>query len=96
MSAALLAEAERILREHGSATSDSTLDAPETIEYVRQVEDQEAWKAGYASLEAFYATHEARHPDIRIYGPVRREMESGSVLTSPGGTIAERIARHRG
>lgn len=92
----LLAEAERLLREHSPADFKSTIDAaPESIEFVRAVEDEEAWRAAYDSLEAFYAVHEARHPDIRLYGNVRREMETEDILTAPGGTIAQRIARHR-
>jgi hypothetical protein len=63
---------------------------------VRAVEDAEAWKASYPSLQAFYAAHEARHPDIRLYAAVRREIETADVLGSPGGTIAQRIARLRG
>lgn len=69
MSAALLAEAERILAKHSPADFASTFDAaPESVEAVRVVEDTDAWKVGYPSLEAFYAAHEARHPDIRFYG----------------------------
>jgi hypothetical protein len=92
----LLAETERLLRKHSPVDFDSTIDAaPESIEFVRAVEDEEAWRVGYDSLEAFYAAHEAQHPDIRVYGAVRREMETEDILTSPGGTISKRIARHR-
>ena len=68
--------------------------APESIEAVRVVEDEEAWEGTYASLEDFYAAHSERHPDIRVYGVVRREIASEIALTSEGGTISERIARH--
>jgi hypothetical protein len=96
VSGILLAEAERILRKHRPADFDTTIDAaPESIEFVRVVEDEGAWRAGYPSLDAFYAAHEARHPDIRLYGRVRREIETDDLLTSPGGTIAQRIARLR-
>lgn len=32
---------------------------------------------------------------IRVYGDVRREIATADPLTSPGGMISERIARHR-
>lgn len=96
MSEVLLAEAERILAKHSPADFAATIDAaPESIEVVRAVEDTDAWKFAYPSLEAFYAAHEARHPDIRFYGAVRREIETADPLTSPGGPIQDRIARLR-
>lgn len=91
-----LREAEATLQRHSPAAFGTSLDAgPECIEFVRAVEDEEAWKAGYESLEAFYAAHEERHPDIRLYGGVRREILTEDLLTSAGGTIAERIERSR-
>jgi hypothetical protein len=48
----------------------------------------------YPSLEAFYAAHAHRHPDIRVYGQVRREIATAE-FGSPGGTIAQRIERLR-
>lgn len=96
VSTTLLNEAERILREHSPADFDTNdVAAPEAIEYVRLVEEEEAWKARYPSLEAFCAAHEARHPDIRLYAEVRREIETADPLTSAGGTIQERLARLR-
>ena len=96
MNAVLLSEAERILQKHDPETFDSTLDAfPECIEYVRVVEDEEAWRAGYESLEAFHAAHERRHPDIRLYARARREIETADPLTSPGGTATQRLERLR-
>lgn len=96
MNATLLAEAERILARHSPADFDTTIDAaPESIEFVRVVEDDGAWQAAYPTLEAFYAAHEARHPDIRFYGDVRREIETADPLTSPGGTISQRLERLR-
>jgi hypothetical protein len=96
VSAVLLAEAERILAKHSPADFDTTIDAaPESIEYVRVVEDAEAWRSSYPSLDAFYAAHEARHPDIRVYAAVRREIETADPLTATGGTISQRIARLR-
>jgi hypothetical protein len=75
MSEALLAEAERVLHAHSTASFDTTSHVfPECVEYVRAVEDEQAWKAAYWSLDAFYAAHAGRHPDIRFYGEARREM----------------------
>lgn len=55
MNTTLLGEAERILRQHSPADFENTIAAaPECIEFVRAVEDQEAWRAGYGSLDAFY------------------------------------------
>jgi len=69
----LLAEVERLLAAHSPAAFDTSIDGfTDCIEYVRRVEDEEAWRAGYPSLEAFYDTQAARHPDIRSYASVRR------------------------
>lgn len=92
----LLDQTERILRTHSPADFDTAIDAfPECIEYVRAVEDEEAWKARYPSLDAFYGAHEARHPDVRLYGEARRETLTGDPLSSPGGTPTQRLARLR-
>ncbi len=97
MDGVLLAETERLLRmHHPDDFATSVAAAPECVHYVRQVEDKEAWRAGYPSVEAFYAAHEARHPCIRVYGAVDREIETADIFTSPGGPIQERIARHCG
>lgn len=96
MNTTLLAEAERVLSKHRPADFDSTIDAaPECIEFVRAVADEGAWRSGYSSLDAFYEAHEAEHPDVRFYAAVRREIESEDPMTSPGGTISQRIKRHR-
>lgn len=96
MNATLLAEAERLLQKHSPADFDRSIDAaPESIEAVRLVEDNDLWKAAYASLDEFYAAHEAQHPDIRVYGDVRREIATADVLQGPHGTITQRIARLR-
>lgn len=95
---ATLAQAEAWLAMHHPADFDSPTSsaAPESIEAVRVVEDNGFWKSKYDSLEAFYRAHQAQHPDIRHYGDVRREIANEeSILTSPGGMISERIARHR-
>ena len=90
----LLAEAERLLAAHSPAAFDTSIDAfPECIEVVRGVEDEEAWRAGYSSLEAFYAAHEARHPDIRLYARVRRDIATISPLHDPGGLPSSLLAR---
>jgi hypothetical protein len=76
--AVLLMEAEEALLAHDPAAFDTTIDAfGECTEFVRAVEDEEAWKAAYPSLEAFYELHEARHPDIRYYARARRETAPG-------------------
>jgi hypothetical protein len=90
-----LDEAERILRQHSPADFDTIDAASECIEAVRAVEDGEAWLAEYESLDAFYAAHEGRHADIRFYAQVRHEIETDDPLTSPGGTIAQQLARLR-
>lgn len=91
---ATLLSAEQTLSKHSPIDFDATVDAaPESIEVVWAVEDEDAWRAGYESLSAFYAAHEARHPDVRLYGRVRRKIADADPLTSAGGTIAQRLAR---
>jgi hypothetical protein len=52
-------------------------------------------RRGIRAWRAFYSAHEARHPCIRVYGAVRREIETaGPFEEGPGGTIAQRIERH--
>jgi hypothetical protein len=76
---------------------DTSIDSfPECIEFVRRVEDEEAWRAGYPSLEAFYDTQAARHPDIRSYAKVRRDIATISPLHDPGGLPSALLARLRG
>lgn len=89
-------EAERVLRKHSPSAFPTTIDAaPECVEFVRAVEDEEAWKALYPSVGAFYAAHEGRHPCIGVYGAVGREIQTaGPFEEGPGGTIAQRIERH--
>jgi hypothetical protein len=93
---AKLDQAEAMLRKHKPADFDSTIDAaPESIEAVRFIEDNDLWKARYSSVDEFYAAYEAQHPDVRVYGDVRREIANADVLRGPHGTITQRIARHR-
>jgi hypothetical protein len=93
----LLAEAERLLATHSPAAFDTSVDGfPDCIEYVRRVEDEETWRGGYPSLEAFYDTQAARHPDIRLYARVRRDIATISPLHDPGGPPSGLLARLRG
>jgi hypothetical protein len=93
---ALLAEAERLLAAHSPAAFDTSIDAfPDCIEFVRRVEDEEAWRAVYPSLDAFYAAHEQRHPDIQLYARVRRDIATISPLHDPGGLPSVLLARMR-
>lgn len=96
MSVVHLSEAERRLRLYDPTNFDSDLfGGPECLEWVRLVEDTEAWRNAYPSLEAFYAAHESRHPDIRLYGQLRRQLGTDDPLKSEGGTIGVRLARLR-
>jgi hypothetical protein len=93
----LLAEVERLLAAHSPAAFDTSIDGfPACIEHVRRVEDEEAWRAGYPSLEAFYDTQAARHPDIRLYARVRRDIATISPLPDPGVLPSALLARLRG
>jgi len=95
MTQKLLAEAERVLSVHNPASFDTTSHAfPECIEYVRAVEEARAWKAAYWSLDAFYAAHTTRHPDIRFYAEARREFAEAD-LTSAHETPTQRLTRLR-
>jgi hypothetical protein len=95
MSQALLAKAELVLSGHNPASFDTTSHAfPECIEHVRAVEEARAWEAAYWSLDAFYAAHTARHPDIRFYGEARREFEEAD-LTSAHEAPTQRLTRLR-
>jgi hypothetical protein len=97
MSDVLLAEVERLLAAHSPAAFDTSIDGfPDCIEYVRRVEDEGAWRAGYPSLEDFYATQAARHPDIRLYAKVRRDIATISPLHHPRGLPSAMLARLRG
>jgi hypothetical protein len=92
----LLAEVERLLAAHSPAAFDTSIDGfPDCIEFVRRVEDEEAWRAGYPSLEAFYAMQAARHPDIRLYAKVRRDIATISPVHDPRGLPSALLARRR-
>jgi hypothetical protein len=96
MDTTLLVETEHTLAKHDPSTFDTSAVAwPECIEFVRVVEDAGAWQGAYPSLDAFYAAHEALHPDIRLYACARREIETADPLTSPGGLPSQRLARLR-
>ena len=93
MRAELLAEAEEVLRDYGPETFDdlASLAGPECIAAVALVEVTGVWQASYPSLEAFYAAHEGRHPDVRLYSTVRDQILNEDVRESAGGTIAQRL-----
>jgi hypothetical protein len=94
MSATLLAETEALLQKHSPADFDNTIDAfPECIEYVRAVEDEDAWQHSYESLDGFYRAHEDRHPLIRVYADARREISTAETLTSPHESATQRLQR---
>jgi DNA-binding response OmpR family regulator len=89
----LLQDAEGFLREHSPANFETTANAAaECVDAVCFVEEEEWWRVGYDAVDSFYAAHEARHPDIRVYAAVRREILRADGL---GGVIAQRIALHR-
>lgn len=86
-----------ILAEHNPADFETTPDAAfDCINVVRWIEDDEYWRAGYKSLDAFYAAHEDRHPDIRVYAAVRRDLtiaaDPDELPEGIGRDIARRIA----
>jgi hypothetical protein len=60
----LLGTSEDMLRSNSPADFETT---PDAYELVYMVEDGENWRAGYDSLESFYAAHEERHPEVRQY-----------------------------
>jgi CheY-like chemotaxis protein len=95
----LLQNAEEVLREHTPPDFETTADAAaRCVDVVSFIEDAEWWRVGYDSLDSFYAAHEARHPDIRVYAAVRREVLMVDASTPPagiGGVIAQRIGLHR-
>jgi hypothetical protein len=65
----LLTEAERLLAAHSPAAFDTSVDGfPDCIECVRRVEDEEGWRGGYPSLEAFTTL---TLPAILTFGPTR-------------------------
>lgn len=91
-----LQNAEEALRQYSPADFDTNpAAAPECVGVVHFVEDNEDWRAAYDSLESFYAAHEARHPDIRVYAAVYREAPFDSLETADP-TIPQRIASRRG
>ena len=92
--AALLADAEDILREYSPDSFDdlASFAGPKCIAAVAAVEVTEAWRAAYPSLEEFYAAHEERHPSIRVYSTVREQLLSeDDALASAGVAIGARL-----
>lgn len=47
---------------------------PALYELIYMVEDGENWRAGYDSLEFFYAAHEEEHPEVRQYAARARQF----------------------
>lgn len=93
--------AENVLGQGSPADFETTQNAASMcISVVGNLEDGDGWRAGYDSLEAFYAAHAARHPDIRLYASVWREVvpieDPNDPPNGTGETIARRIAAHRG
>ena len=92
----LLGQAENVLGQSSPADFETTQNAASMcISVVRNLEDGDGWRAGYDSLDSFYAAHEARHPDIRLYAAVSREIPIDDPDNPPNGisaTIAQRIA----
>ena len=99
MRSVLLQQAESVLAQASPADFETTQNgASACISVVSNLEDLEGWRAGYDSLDSFYAAHEARHPDIRVYAAVWREIPVEDPNDPPNGTgalIAQRIAAHR-
>ena len=97
MSAAVLRHAESILNKYTPAEFDKagTFAAVECFDAVREVKDERAWLFRYPSLETFYVMHESRHPDIRYYVAVQREVVTTGTLTAPHETWSQRLARFR-
>lgn len=96
----MLRSAEAVLGEHSPADFGTTPNAAgECVEVVRRVGDEEWWRARYDSLDAFYAAHEARHPDIRVYATVGREValpeDPDEWRSDTGDEVARQIALHR-
>jgi hypothetical protein len=98
----LLNQAEVVLGQASPADFETTQNAASMcVAVVSNLEGLEAWRAGYDSLDSFYAAYEARHPDIRLYAAVWEEIAVENDLDPndpPNGTgevIAQRIAAHR-
>jgi hypothetical protein len=91
----MLGNVEGVLREHSAAEFQTTENAAyEAVYVVSLAVKDEDWRAGYDSLESFYAAHEARHPDIRVYAAVAQSFpEDSDPATWPSDVIVQRIAQ---
>jgi hypothetical protein len=91
--------AENVLGQASPADFETTQNAASMcISVVSNLEDGDGWRAGYDSLDSFYAAHEARHPDIRLYAAVWHEIPVEDPNDPPNGTgetIGRRVAAHR-
>jgi hypothetical protein len=93
----LLAEVERLLAAHSPAAFDTSIDGfPDCIEYVPPGRGRGSLASRLLVPRAFYDTQAARHPDIRLYARVRRDIATISPLHDPGGLPSALLARLRG
>lgn len=91
-----LQTAEEGLRQYSPADFDTNpATAAESVILVHYIEDRGWWRVAYDSLESFYAAHEERHPDIRVYASVYREAPFEDPEDADP-NIPQRIAEHRG
>jgi hypothetical protein len=88
--------AENVLGQASPADFETTQNAASMcISVVSNLEAGDGWRACYDSIDSFYTAHEARHPDIRLYAAVWREIPVEDPNDPPNGTgetIARRIA----
>lgn len=88
-----------VLRENSPADFETTPNAAlDCIGSTHYIVEEECWRAGYDSLESFYAAHEARHPDIRVYASVYEDDDPEILAVDHsdlGRFIAERIAERQ-
>jgi hypothetical protein len=89
--------AEASLDEHSAADFETDPNAGVySMLVVDDIEYEEGWREGYDSLDAFYAAHEARHPDIRVYAAVAQSFGDSEPGSWPSDVIVQRIARLAG
>jgi hypothetical protein len=95
----LLDQAEAVLSQSSPADFETTQNAASMcVAVVSNLEGSEAWRAGYDSLDSFYAAHEQRHADIRLYAAVWDWIHVEDPNDPPNGTgavIVQRISEHR-
>jgi hypothetical protein len=90
----MLDNVEGVLREHSPAEFETTDNAAyESVYVVSLAVESEDWRARYDSLESFYAAHEGRHPDIRVYVAVAHSFGDSEPESWPSDVIVQRIAQ---